>query len=265
MHKTPLPSNIRGRGCLKVAGQSFTASLWRADIPSEKIEEHSHESGHFVLALDAGYISEAVAGDHHAPPLTLIYSPPGVVHRDRCGTLGDRFMIVEVDDSLTSNCAFDPVWVRDTDALDAAVRIVGSIASRRGDEPDEALGDGVLTLVEKVCRTGVFDKVIPDWTDDAFDALRDLSSRSDLRIAHVAQQVGVHPVHLSRAFRQRFGCSPSVALRRFRVWRAAASLSEGEGLAQIAHDCGFADQSHLTRSFSQTFGTTPGRFREAFA
>jgi AraC-like DNA-binding protein len=33
----------------------------------------------------------------------------------------------------------------------------------------------------------------------------------------------------------------------------------------IAAECGFADQSHLTRVFRKLAGTTPGRFRGALA
>lgn len=32
-------------------------------------------------------------------------------------------------------------------------------------------------------------------------------------------------------------------------------------LAQIAYECGFASQSHMTRLFQARFGTTPGRLR----
>ena len=34
-------------------------------------------------------------------------------------------------------------------------------------------------------------------------------------------------------------------------------------LAQIAYECGFADQSHFTRVFTAAVGATPGAWRRA--
>jgi AraC-like DNA-binding protein len=36
--------------------------------------------------------------------------------------------------------------------------------------------------------------------------------------------------------------------------------SGGGGLATLAHDHGYADQSHLTRDFTRIAGLPPGRF-----
>jgi AraC-like DNA-binding protein len=41
-------------------------------------------------------------------------------------------------------------------------------------------------------------------------------------------------------------------------------LLNKNGLARVAQDAGFCDQSHMTRAFRRDFGTTPARFRDAF-
>jgi AraC family transcriptional regulator len=74
--------------------------------------------------------------------------------------------------------------------------------------------------------------------------------------------VGVHRVHLARRFRQHFGCSTTEYLRHLRVRAAAAALASTETpLATVALDAGFADQSHLCRTFKGETGLTPGAFR----
>lgn len=40
--------------------------------------------------------------------------------------------------------------------------------------------------------------------------------------------------------------------------RARALIAGGRTLAEAAVECGFADQSHLTRAFASHFGFTPG-------
>jgi AraC family transcriptional regulator len=83
-----------------------------------------------------------------------------------------------------------------------------------------------------------------------------------LSIASVARDVGVHPVHLARAFRRFFGCTPAAYVRRVRVERAALMVrSTPMALAEIAAMCGFVDQSHMSRAFVRDIGGTPAAYR----
>jgi AraC-like DNA-binding protein len=56
---------------------------------------------------------------------------------------------------------------------------------------------------------------------------------------------------------------PHAWLRQQRVLRARALISQGHTLADVAAACGFADQPHMTRSFVQQFGFTPGAWQHA--
>ena len=67
-----------------------------------------------------------------------------------------------------------------------------------------------------------------------------------------------------RAFGDSVGVAPYRWLLDERVERAKRLLSETNvSLAEIALDCGFVDQSHLTNVFGRRVGTTPGRWRAA--
>jgi AraC-like DNA-binding protein len=46
-----------------------------------------------------------------------------------------------------------------------------------------------------------------------------------------------------------------------RIARAQSLIAAGGVLAEIALQCGFADQSQLTRSFSRRIGLTPAAYR----
>lgn len=84
-----------------------------------------------------------------------------------------------------------------------------------------------------------------------------------LRIPELARAAGCSPKQLSRAFRERKGMLPHEYVLVRRVERAAALIDRGElGLAQIALDVGFADQSQMTKLFRRWLGTTPGRYRK---
>ena len=81
-------------------------------------------------------------------------------------------------------------------------------------------------------------------------------------IANVAEACGLPIGRFVRAFRLTTGMPPHRWLRAFRVERAKdLLLNSTMALAQIAYDCGFADQSHFTRVFTVAVGTSPGAWR----
>lgn len=82
-----------------------------------------------------------------------------------------------------------------------------------------------------------------------------------LTIAELAASAGVHPTHAARAFRHCYGTTAGELLRELRVGYAKQRLASNDSLFDIAADCGFADQSHFTRTFRRATGTTPAAFR----
>lgn len=68
--------------------------------------------------------------------------------------------------------------------------------------------------------------------------------------------------HFSRAFRASLGLSPHALICEQRVSHARHLLTTTQlSLAEIAAECGFADQSHFSRRFQQITATSPGRWR----
>ena len=58
------------------------------------------------------------------------------------------------------------------------------------------------------------------------------------------------------------GAPPHRWLMNQRIKQSKALLLDPTlSLTEIATKCGFADQSHFTRSFSAAVGATPGRWR----
>jgi AraC family transcriptional regulator len=83
-----------------------------------------------------------------------------------------------------------------------------------------------------------------------------------LSVDAVAELFGVDRFELNRAFLKRWGCCPSEYIRLRRVEQAQRLLLHSTlPIAIIAEECGFADQSHMTRVFNVVLGETPARFR----
>ena len=66
--------------------------------------------------------------------------------------------------------------------------------------------------------------------------------------------------HLVRAFAQAFGLAPHRYQIHVRIEKARALLACGMRAAQVAHETGFADQSHFCRHFSEVCGVTPRQY-----
>jgi AraC family transcriptional regulator len=78
----------------------------------------------------------------------------------------------------------------------------------------------------------------------------------------LAQQCGLSVSHFSRAFRHSTGAAPHQWLLRHRVDVAKPLLRDRQlPLSDVALACGFADQSHFTRTFTRFVGVSPGAWR----
>jgi AraC-like DNA-binding protein len=85
-----------------------------------------------------------------------------------------------------------------------------------------------------------------------------------VHLADIAHAAGLPPFRLFRAFQQATGMTPHGYQRQARVRFAAGMIRLGHSLIEVAAASGFADQAHLTRSFRQTMGITPGAYRSAY-
>ncbi|MBB1256083.1 AraC family transcriptional regulator [Streptomyces alkaliterrae] len=85
-----------------------------------------------------------------------------------------------------------------------------------------------------------------------------------LTLADLAGVAGVSESHFARVFRSSTGHSPHQYVLRLRLERARkALLTTDDPIARIADACGFADQSHLTRTMRRHLGLTPRALRTA--
>ena len=91
--------------------------------------------------------------------------------------------------------------------------------------------------------------------------LATLQTQPSASLRQLAQAAGLSPYQLIRAFRAATGMTPHAFQLNAHVNRARSGLQAGTALAQLAHELGFADQSHFQRVFKAHTGITPGRYR----
>jgi AraC-like DNA-binding protein len=82
--------------------------------------------------------------------------------------------------------------------------------------------------------------------------------QTPLTVSAIAREVGMSPHHFTLLFKQSTGQSPYQYVIEARTRKARELLASRKySISEIAHQVGFADQSHLTRHIKRLFGITP--------
>ncbi|MBA2938759.1 response regulator [Paenibacillus sp. CGMCC 1.16610] len=101
-----------------------------------------------------------------------------------------------------------------------------------------------------------------DWFEKALSLL-ELRADMDITLESLAAEVGVHPVTLSRMFKQQTRLSFVRYLTRKRMEKAKRILISGDqSIVKIAESLGYQDHRYFTSLFKNEWGMTPGDYRK---
>ena len=100
------------------------------------------------------------------------------------------------------------------------------------------------------------------WQQKRLSGYIDAHLGEALRLAALAQLVGLSPFHFARAFKQSFGVPPQRYHVGRRIARAKDLLDDSTySVTAIARDLGFAETSSFSATFRRVTGTSPIRYR----
>ena len=249
---------VHGRGDVIVYEGTFTAGMV---IPC-----HVHAEPVISLVLDGDGVEEVGGRTRLVTAQDLLLTPAYALHGYRFGRSG-RWFNMQLTDSWLARVADgapplpDAAQIIHSNAAAAWATRVRTEVRNRDTVSSLAIDGAMILMVADLARVRV-DAAgrRPRWlrsVEEAIDAAGAVAPSVD----QLAQLAGVHPTHLLRTFRRHHGTTISNYVRRRRIERARVEVANGDRpLSAIALDAGFADQSHFTRVFRQTFGETPGQY-----
>jgi AraC family transcriptional regulator len=267
-----VPVTLGSTGSHRAEVDGFLVS-WVRFPPLTTLPLHTHERATVAVILNGSFDGRMRNASRPCPVSTCLTEPPGEPHGNVFEGAGADVLTIQPDpDRLELLEPFAGVLGEVNHLRDP---VVASVARRAAGElraPDsitplavEGLVLELLALTARLQKTNALraERRPPHWLSEARALLHD-RYRENLRLADIAGAVGVHPVHLARVFRLRYGTPVGSYARGLRLsWAAGRLRDSGDSIAQIALAAGFFDQSHFTRSFKRQFGLTPLAYRKA--
>mgnify|MGYP000016917984 CR=1 FL=1 len=194
----------------------------------------------------------------------------GFVHRGE-NQPGSDFLTVFIPDRYVTAAALD-------------IAPIGAAAQRAPKELAAMLTRLAVFLIDGIStqttEAPLLDTIL-DWVGNTFAPheatnghgapssraaamLRDREG-SRLRIADIASAVGLSQSELSRQFKKYYRVSPKLFRKQVRLALATRALANGCSVLAAAHDAGFSDSAHLSRTFKEQYGITPARWSRQVA
>lgn len=103
---------------------------------------------------------------------------------------------------------------------------------------------------------------IPQAIRRARDLIDDQPARA-VTLEDLAREAGLSRFQVLRGFARATGMTPHAYLVQCRIDLARRMIAGGSSLAEAAIASGFADQSHMTRTFIRKYGLSPGAYADA--
>jgi len=263
------PGSYYGETLRSCSVASFQLSE-RVYSPGYQTPKHTHKQALFCYVMQGNYTESYGGKTRECKSSTLLFHPPGELHAEHFHEAGGRSFIIEMSPGWLARMR-EHVSVADNSAdfQGGAFELLTRKLYREFTQPDgasaliieglvmEMLGEAVRSSAAKpYCHS-------PRWLEQARELLR-ARFAENLTLADVAQNVGIHPVHLAQTFHKNYHCTVGEYLRKLRIEYACGELAGSDRpIVDIALAAGFCDQSHFTRTFKRMIGAAPSQYRES--
>ncbi len=212
--------------------------------------------------LDVGWLRDPSSRGRHRALVSGLHTAPAVIHQGSPQS-GIQF-------GLTPSGARVLLGMPAAELAATMVPLGQAIGSPMEHVYDDVAGastwqDRFDALDRHLLRIAMFSeqqKAIREELRWAWSALA--RSHGSVRVDVLSQEVGWSRRHLSAQFGAEFGLGPKQVGRVLRFQRSRSLLLAREmSLAEVAADCGYADQAHLTREWRDSAGYTPTEWLRA--
>jgi len=238
--------------------------------PNLRQARHTHKFASISYVLNGSYAESLERRTHRRQSSTVVFHPPAEAHAVEFENNVRIFSVEFSFEKLSYISRQSVIFEASANCRSEKTNWLGERIYREFQRMDSfsmlAIEGLILELLAEASRAsvGANEKNYPQWLKQSKDFLHANFTES-VTLEEIARIADVHPVHLSRVFREKFGCTIGEYVRRLRIEFASRQILTGEdSLGTIAHAAGFSDQSHFNKTFKTAFGLTPAEYRKTF-
>lgn len=263
------PGSLQGRvtKSLRVSDFILTEATYKA---RSRLARHAHERSYFCFVLHGTYTERYGRREIFCKPSSVTFRASDETHEALLHDTDSRVFVIEISPRWIETLRADSLSLKsDHDFYEGATPRLCASLNREFHRTDTAArlaieGLAIELLAEASRQRSTSVRTVPAWLKQAREMIVEQFPEA-LQLAQIAGAVGVHPVYLATAFREKFGITIGEFVRKLRIEHACAELVKGDlPLATIALQAGFVDQSHFSKVFKLYIGTTPARYRRQF-
>jgi AraC-like DNA-binding protein len=238
-----------------------------AYLQAGRARAHVHEEWQFAVPESPSKLVVGAFRRLSARPIDVTVVRPYEVHTESGGAgPAPNWRVLYVAPSLLARAwpggaaAAGPVLTDPGAALELGALLRGS-EDGTIDGPEFMLR--TLRWLEHLLRHHPAEGTMPTRMPAVERARKYLQERATrpVSLSEVASVAGVTVSHLVRSFSRAVGLPPKSYHAQVRLAHARQLLAQGKSATWVAYECGFADQSHLSRRFKECYGLTPGAFQ----
>lgn len=264
-----LPGKYYGETLRTRRVSSFELSE-RVYSPGYQTPKHTHKQALFCFVMQGHYTELYGSKMRECTSSMLLFHPPGELHAEYFHEVGGRSFIVEIAPDWMARIQEQlPVTDGSADFRGGVFELLAHKLYREFNHEDCASSLIIEGLMMEMLGETTRSRAVqtapgsPRWLHRAKELLH-ARFADNLSLAEVAQNVGVHPVHLAQTFRKTYQCTVGEYVRKLRIEYACQELTNSvKPIVDIALAAGFCDQSHFTRTFKRVVGTAPSQYRDS--
>lgn len=249
---------IEGRGEIAVWEG---ASLWILEAEQETggTDHHAHHAIQITLSLDGDFELRTEDQAMRGPAVAV------AADADHIFEARGRAAFLFVDPETAAGTAIS-AGLFGTGRLAAIpqARIASHIQSLRAYSDSSGGHGGGLAELGRIIAADLAGGFVPKPLDrrvEAMIAYAHANLEGPVTLSDAVASIGLSPSRLRHLFADQTGLPFKTYVLWLRIGKAVEAYASGKSLTEAAHEAGFADSAHFSRTFRRTFGLPAAALR----